>query len=190
MYAVYFLAGQAMASPSAPHNSQILEELNFSLFLSTNFKMNGQLGFWQHNDPLQSLNLTVSYPLLFVLESFLQGRPSQHLSKSVRLDPFMEYTFIQSILNGISITFWRSIFSQLLSPQTLFPCKSTIIVTSSSLSLVSKLESPTRIKKYVRLYKWTDSEDTGIIRISTLCSCLILILLGGTYWRCVLKVSK
>ena len=177
MYAVYFLAGQATASPSAPHSSQTFEELNFSLFLSTNFKRNGQLGFGQRNDPLQSLNLTVSYPLHFVLESFLQGRPSQHLSKSVRLDPFMEYTFTQSILNGISITFWRSIFSQLLSPQTLFSSKSTIIVTSSSLSLVSKLESPTRIKKYVRLYKWTDSEDTGIIRIST-------------YWRCVLKVSE
>ena len=87
---------------------------------------------------------------------------------------------------GISITFWRSIFSQVLSPQTL----STIIVTSSSLLLVSQLESPTRIKKYVWLYKWTDSEDIGIIQISTLCAYLILILLGGAYWRCVLKISE
>ena len=157
MYAVYFLAGQAKASPSAPHSSQILEGLNFSLFLSSSFKMNGQFGFGQRNDLLQSLNLTVSYLLHFVLESFFHDPPSRHLfSKSVRLNPFMEYAFIPSISNGISITFWHSIFSQVLSPQTLCPCKSTIIVTSSSLSLVSQLESSTRIKKYVRLYKWAD----------------------------------
>ena len=66
MYAVYFLARQVTASPNAPHSSQILEELNFSLFLSSNFKMNGQFGFGQRNHPY----LTVSYPLHFVLESF------------------------------------------------------------------------------------------------------------------------
>ena len=87
----------------------------------------------------------------FVLESFFHGRPSRHLlSKSLRLDPFMEYTFISSISNGISSNFCRSIFSQLLSPQTLCPCKSIIIVTSSSLSLVSQLESPTRMRNMYR----------------------------------------
>ena len=87
-----------MASSSAPHSSQILEELSFSLFLSSNYKMNRQFGFEQRNDPFQSLNLTVSYPLHFVLESFFHGRLSPHLlSKSVRLDHFMEYTFIPSI---------------------------------------------------------------------------------------------
>ena len=45
MHAVYFLAGQSAASPSALHSSQILEELNSSLFLSSDFKMNGQFGF-------------------------------------------------------------------------------------------------------------------------------------------------
>ena len=116
--------------------------------------MNRQFGFGQPNDPLQSLNLTVSYPLHFVLESFFQGRSSPHLlSKFVWLDHFMKYTFIPSISNGISITFWGSILSQILSPQTLCPCKSTIIVTSSSLSFVLQMESFTRIKKYVPLYK-------------------------------------
>ena len=125
------------------------------------------------------------------LNLFFHRRPSRHLlSKSVRLDPFMEYTFIPSISNGISITFRHSIFSQVLSPQTLCPYKSTITVTSSSLSLVLQLESPTSIKKYVWLYKWMDSEDTGIIRISTLSSYSILVLLGGTYWRCALKINE
>ena len=45
MYAVYLLTGQATASQNAPHSSEILEEMNFSLFLSSNFKMNGQFGF-------------------------------------------------------------------------------------------------------------------------------------------------
>ena len=140
---------------------------------------------------LQSMNLTVSYPVHFALESFFHGRPSRYLLiKSVQLVSFIEYTFILVLSNGILITFWRSIFSKVLSPQTLYPCKSTIIVTSSSLSLVSQLESPTRIRKYVRLYKWTDSEDTIIIGISTLCTYLIVILLGGAYCRCALKMSE
>ena len=188
MYAAYFLAGQTTDSSSALHSSQILGELNFCLFLSSNFKMNGKFGFVQRNGPLQSLHLTVPYPLQFFLESFFHGRLSRHLlSKSAQLDPFMEYTFIPSISNDISITFRRSIFSQVFSPKNLCPCKSNIIVVSSSLSLVLQLESPTRIKKYVRLYKWTDSEDTEIIRISTLWVYLILILLGGAYWRRRLK---
>ena len=91
MYAVHFLVGQTTASSSAPHSSQILEELSFSLFLSSNYKMNRQFGFGQRNDPLQPLILTVWYPLHFVFESFFHGRPSSYLlSKSVRLDPFME----------------------------------------------------------------------------------------------------
>ena len=70
MYAAYFLAGQTTISPRALYSSKILVELNFSLFLSPNFKMNGQFGFGQRNDPIQSLNPTVSYPFHFVLESF------------------------------------------------------------------------------------------------------------------------
>ena len=123
----------------------------------------------------------MSYPLHFVLESFFHGLPSRHLlSKSVRLHPFMEYT-----TNDISITFWRPIFSQVLSPENFCLCKSTIIVTSSSLLLVPQLESPIRIQKYVPLYNWTDLDDTGIIQISNLCFYLILNLLGGAYWGCV-----
>ena len=57
-------------SARALHSSKTLVELNFTLFLSPNFKMNGQFGFGQRNDPIQSLNLTVSYPFHFVLESF------------------------------------------------------------------------------------------------------------------------
>ena len=158
----------------ARRSSQILEELNFSLFLSSNFKINGQFGFRQRNDLLQSLNLTVSYPFHFVFESFFEGRPSRHLlSKSVRLDPFIEYTFIPSILNGISKRIQIHHHS-----------------ASSSLSLVSQLESPTRIKKYARLYKFTKSEDTEIIWITTVCSYFILILLGGAYRSCALKISE
>ena len=97
----------------------------------------------------------------------------------------MEYT-----TNDISITFWRPIFSQVLSPENLCLCKSTIIVTSSSLSLVPQLESPIRIQKYVPLYNWTDLDDTGIIQISNLCFYLILNLLGGAYWGCALKISE
>ena len=92
MYAVYFLAGQATSSPSAPHS----------------------------------------------------------LTKVCMIGSFMEFHFIPSIPNSILITCWCSIFSQVLSSQTLCPCKSTIIVTSSSLSLVSQLESPTRMKNMYR----------------------------------------
>ena len=97
---------------------------------------------------------------------------------------FRQYQTVSRLLSGV----WY--FSQVLSSQTLCPCKSTNIVTSSSLSLLLQLESPTKMRKYVWLCKWTDSEDTGIIRIGTLCSYLILILLEGTYWRCALKISE
>ena len=126
----------------------------------------------------------MSCSLHFALESFFHVRPSRHrLSKSVRLDLFMKYTFIPSVSNGILIIFWRSIFSQVLSPQTLCTCKSTITVAPSSLSFLLQLESPTRIKKYVRLDKRMDSEDTGINQITNFCSYLLSILLGGAYWR-------
>ena len=127
MYVAYFLAGQATASPSAPYSSQTLQELIFSLFLSSNFKTNEQFGFGQRSDTLQSLNLTVSYPLYFVLESFFYGCPSHHLlRKSVRLDPFMEYTFIPSISSVSRLLFGVQYFPKF------FPHRLYVLVNPSS----------------------------------------------------------